>query len=331
MNSLQQLFTSFIICWAISWSAYGQSWQVPSAAPQEDNSSTRIKTDYHVGAPIHPAGKIDPKTLRPDPWNIQLRYHGITHSSEVAKTELDSLKAIKNQHKQLSIDLKNSATEDQTGGALTPVVSLDFQGNNFNGLVPPDNSLAVSDNGYIVSATNSRLLFYNQSGSQLMDESFATFFGFLNLSGTYFDPKVLYDPVSNKFILVVLNGTTPANSKVVVAFSTSSNPTNTWWAYVLDGNVLNNNTWFDFPSIGVSEDELYVSGNLFSSSNIFDQTLIYQIEKANGFTGGTINWIYWSDVRDANNSRDFTVVPVGYGFDGFIGPGIYFVSSRSGF
>jgi len=152
----------------------------------------------------------------------------------------------------------------------------------------------------------------------------------LGLSGIYFDPRVLYDPVEEKFILVVLNGNTPSNSSVVVAFSATSDPTGSWWFYTLNGNPLDDDSWFDFPSIGISQGELFVSGNLFDAEDNFNQVVIFQIDKQSGFLGESIDILYWYDVRNAYGDLDFTVAPVSHGFDDAVGPGLFFVSSWSG-
>ncbi len=265
-------------------------------------------------------------------WDVAYRYLGNPHGSEVPQSEMDSIKHLARLSKlnaplQIGPAKENASTELR----VDPTVALDFKGNGNNGTIPPDNNIAVSDDGYLVSVVNSNLLFADETGNILESSSFADFMSVLNLTGTYFDPKVLYDPVEDKFIMVVLNGNSPGNSSVVIAFSTSSDPTQSWWLYVFNGDPDGIGAWFDYPNIGVSETEFYVTGNLFNGDNISQRSIIYQVEKANGFLGGTIDWLLWSDVEDSNGLRDFTVVPMGDGYGGSIGPGIFFVSTQSSF
>jgi len=101
---------------------------------------------------------------------------------------------------------------------------------------------------------------------------------------------------------------------------------NGWWIYTLTGNPLDNDCWFDYPGLGVSNNEVYVTGNLFRNS--FNQSIIYQVPKAAGYAGGTLDWQYWSDLSDEPYDA-FTLIPASFGHQGNYGPGIYLVSNES--
>ncbi len=267
-------------------------------------------------------------------WGVMLSQYGVSHGSEQTKSTTDSIKAALGIQKRLSVGKPspNQSENDiaESSSVVDPYVTLDFQGNTHNGWTPTDNSIAVSDDGYIVSVVNSSLMFTTTDGTVLLEENFDSYLDFLNLSGSYFDPRVVYDPVEDKFIMVVLNGNFPGNSTVVIAFSTSNDPTESWWVYTFEGDPINAGVWFDYPSIGISTTEVFVSGNLFDSNDNFDQALIYEFEKGDGFAGQSLTGWYWDDVRDAYGNPDFTIVPISYGFNGSIGPGIFFISSNSG-
>jgi PKD repeat protein len=255
----------------------------------------------------------------------------INHGSDVPKNLVDSIKQAGSLllHSQGFYNQPIDQDESSFRGPMeiTPVVNASFKGNGFNFFTPPDNSMAVSDDGFVVSAVNSSLLFSDVNGNVLQQESFDDFLAFLNLHGNYFDPKVLYDPEEDKFILVVLNGNTPATSTIVVCFSSASNPTANWWVYTYSGDPGGFNVWTDYPSVGISTTDLYISGNQFTPDNNFSQCLIYQLKKSDGFVGGNVNGTSFYDVRDAYGLPDFTVLPVSFGFDGSVGPGIYFIST----
>ena len=57
----------------------------------------------------------------------------------------------------------------------------------------------------------------------------------------------------------------------------------------------------------------------------FQEALLYQIEKNNGFIGGNLNWQYWHNIT----SSPFTLLPVSYGQQGNYGPGCYLVATSS--
>lgn len=222
-------------------------------------------------------------------------------------------------------NLKGSYPDESTGSALNnPTLGTNFSGNVFAGLTPPDNSMAISNGGYIVSVVNTNVEYYDMSGNNLYSSSFANFFNDPGLTGMLYDPAVLYDSGSDRFFMVVLSTTTSATSQVVCCFSKSNNPNNGWWYYKLTGNPLNNGCWFDYPKIGVSNNEVYVTGNLFLDAGTFSQSVIYQITKATGYAGGSLNWQYWYNITNT----PFTMVPASYGQQGNYGPGIYLVSTH---
>lgn len=273
--------------------------------------------------------------LNPSPgsavWNTSLvNIRGIQHPGSPEKEAIKALKQEKLIHKLKDPGPDGDPSEESIT-ADPPAMFRNFQGNLFNGWFPPDNALAISDNGYIVSVVNSNISIYGENGNALLANApLGDYFDDLGLSDFFYDPKVIYDADQDKFIFVVLHGNSPSNSKIIVNFSKSQNPTQGWWTYVFDGNFLGNNTWFDFPSIGVSGEDLFISGNLFNTSDIFNQSVILQIDKQPGFAGGALNWEYFENVTNGLGGQAFTVVPVSFGYDGSYGPGIYLVSTQSG-
>ncbi|HZG01759.1 MAG TPA: T9SS type A sorting domain-containing protein, partial [Chitinophagales bacterium] len=82
------------------------------------------------------------------------------------------------------------------------------------------------------------------------------------------------------------------------------------------------NRWADFPNVGVSNNEVYVTVNLFTNSNYFDKVLLYQINKQNGYNNQSLQFTTWTDITDNQGDPPFTLVPVSYGHQGNYGPGI---------
>ena len=78
---------------------------------------------------------------------------------------------------------------------------------------------------------------------------------------TRFDPKTLYDPIEDRFILVFLIDNFSNSSLIVVGFSTTNDPSDPWNLYALPGNPFNDTTWTDYPAIAVTKDELFTTGN----------------------------------------------------------------------
>jgi hypothetical protein len=234
---------------------------------------------------------------------------------------LEQIKNSKNLMKQLNV-MPTASEEKVQRRVAAPVMGSNFEGNRNNGYSPMDNSIATSNSGYIVSVSNTLIQFYNTNGQLLYTRSIATFFNDANISSVC-DPVVLYDAGENKFVFFAQECSgSSANSHLLICFSTSDNPNDAWYRYKITGNPLNNNTWFDYPKMAVSTNELYISGNAFTNNGTFDRALLYQINKKAGFSGQSLNYQYWQSLKNA----PFTLLPVSGG-QGNYGPGCYLVST----
>jgi uncharacterized protein YifN (PemK superfamily) len=218
--------------------------------------------------------------------------------------------------------------EIEAKSTATPVLGSNFEANWSTVGIPPDNTMAISNGGSIVSANNDGILYYNTSGNLLYADFWSDFFNDPTLNGQLYDPKVIYDVGADRFVLVVLHGTNSSNSKVVVSFSKTNNPNDGWWTYAFSGNPLNDGSWFDYPNMGVTTQELVVTGNLFTNSNNFNEAIVYQMDKTQGYAGANINFSVWSQL-DNTVFNAFTLVPASSGNGTNVGPGIHFVSNAA--
>ncbi len=236
------------------------------------------------------------------------------------------VQAIINEKTNLKLQsLKESYPDEaQTKNIMSsPTIGTNFEGNWFDGGTPPDNSMAISNGGYIVTVANSTIEYYNNSGTLLYTSSFDDLFNNSSLTSMIYDPVVLYDSGADRFFMAVLHGSTSTTTKVLTCFSKTNNPQDGWWVYHLTGNPMNNGVWFDYPKIGVSNNEVYITGNLFSDGGSFDEAIVYQIDKNDGYSGSSLTWSYWHNISE----DPFTLVPASYGIQGNYGPGIYLVST----
>jgi hypothetical protein len=276
-------------------------------------------------SPIQSSGlfKDINQSVSPTKWAVSVRptFSRKHYSEEIA--------AIKRSKLETKLQTITGAEEQLKTSVANPVIGTNFEANWTLEGTPPDNSMAISNGGYIVSANNDGIEYYSDAGSSLYSDYWSDFFNDNSLTAMIYDPKVIYDSGADRFVLVVLHGSTAATSKVLVCFSKTNNPSDGWWVYTLTGNPLNNNCWFDYPNLGVSNNEIYISGNLFVTNGSFNQAVVYQISKAAGYSGANINWQYWHNMT-ATPFSAFTLVPASYGHQGNYGPGIYFVSSQSG-
>jgi len=217
----------------------------------------------------------------------------------------------------------------------TPTIGQSFQGNFFGGGTPNDNSMAISNDGFILSAINSDFKAYilNEDSlpSQILDVSLASFADTLNLPAHKYDPKLIYDVEKDKFIFVFLIGNDDSTNYIVVAFSTSSDPNDSWNIYALPGNPLDNKCWSDYPALGLSDNELFISVNQIITDSSwqtgFNGSMIWQIDKQSGYDGDSIITELWYNVKYENKFiRNLHPVKGG---TGPYGDDIYFLSNRN--
>jgi len=184
--------------------------------------------------------------------------------------------------------------ESKQSFVAAPGLLRNFQGNSYNFFVPNDNDMAISDSERVCSVTNTTIWSKNLKtnivyGGYTLHSIMLS----LGLQNEEFDPKIMYDPQENKFILVCLNGFTDQTSHVVVGFSQTDSTNGLWNFYALPGNPLNNSLWTDFPMMAITQQELFITGNLLYNDSSwqtgFNETIIWQINKNNGYTGNPLN------------------------------------------
>lgn len=262
------------------------------------------------------------------PFLKTLRRTGIRHSTF---PEVDSIRHIK------QLLRKPDATPSTelmplAPASFTPVVVDSWSGNAFNGYYPNDNHIAVGNDGKIVSVQNSSFEVYDSDGTVLASSDFDAFFNDGSLTGILYDPKVMYDPEADRFVMVVLHGSSSGTTKVMMCFSQTSDPSGSWWVYKLNGNITGGSgtdVWFDYPNLGITNDEVIVTGNLFDDSGVFSEVTVLQIDKDAGYAGASLSYGYWYDITTASGGTPFTLVPVSYGHGATYGPGMYLVSTSS--
>lgn len=211
------------------------------------------------------------------------------------------------------------------------VISQGFEGNFFGG-IPNDNDLAISNDGIIVSVTNSDLYVFDEDGNNIYDVGLEDIADSIGLVANSYDPKVVYDPGTDRFILVFLNGNNSNATNIVVCFSESNDPTAGWHVYALDGNPLNNNAWSDFPMIAMTEQDFFVTVNHINSDSAswqtgFMQSVIWQVQKSQGYAGDPITAVLHSDVNFQGKAiRNLRPVKGGFSLKNHT---MYFISNRN--
>ena len=197
---------------------------------------------------------------------------------------------------------------------------------------PNDNDVAVSDSGFVVSVINTNIHIRNVStGSVYPVKSLAAFTSPINLLHQEFDPKVIYDPDKDRFILMCMVGFVDSTSKMVLGFSQTNDPSGIWNLYVVPGNPLNNNLWSDYPMIALTEKELFLSVNLLINNSTwqagFVETVVWQFKKDSAYAGVSLPSVLHSNIQ--YNGKAIRNLCPAKGGSGLHGPNMYFVSNRN--
>lgn len=226
---------------------------------------------------------------------------------EMPKPGGDSYRSFLLEQKEIQrqkYPLRNKRSGQQKSGGsdiVPPQIGKMFEGNSFMSSVPMDNSMAISNDGILISTINSSIWMWDINQDSLYFAfSFDIFLPF-SLSGSKYDPKITYDPVMDRFIFVFLRGNTPNTSMIMVCISEPGNPFTQWNVYTLPGNPFNNNRWTDYPAISQNSEDFFITANLIVPGEPwqtgFDGSLIWQINKESGYSGqDSLDLTLWSDI-----------------------------------
>ena len=192
-----------------------------------------------------------------------------------------------------------SAAEGGRSSVPPPASGMGFSGNIANS-IPNDNHLAISDSGKILSVVNTNLRVYDENGTFITGKSLATFSG-LGLQANTSDPRALYDPVADRFILLFFSGSSSSNSRIIIGFSKTNDPSGAWNVYRLSGCPLNDSTWSDYPIVTHNEHDLFFTFNHVGDGqgwqNGFRYSAVWQVQKQEGYAGDTLQYNYFHHVQ----------------------------------
>jgi hypothetical protein len=187
-----------------------------------------------------------------------------------------------------------SSTEKRTAQSITtgtnlssPAVSASFLASDDNGRFPPDTHGAVGPN-HLVVVHNGRVRIQNRAGNIVSTVSLTGFWSSLTNTPTdIFDPKILYDPYGNRWMMTSVAERTSAASSVLIGVSQTSDPTGTWNLYRVDADSTDL-LWADYPSIGFNKNWIVVHTNMYpivEGTGTF-ASHFFVFDKANLYAGG---------------------------------------------
>ncbi len=269
------------------------------------------------------------------------KYNATIYSAEMpdpdGSAEQKKLQEIKDMMKR-KFPNRNRPARKTTSSVLPPTVATSFVADSTPG-IPPDNYSAVSSGNKAVTVMNTTITVHDATtGNYLYRKGLLAFSASVGLNNggpvarNYrFDPKVVYDPVADRFICVMLNSTNQDNW-IVLGFSKTSDPVGVWNFYKFYGDYTGDTTWFDYPAISITQNEFFLTGNKIKYDSSwqagFTRSLIYQVRKQDGYNGDSLlNYQIWDSVQ-YNNHYLRCLYPLNPG-DSLLGPSQYFLSNKN--
>jgi hypothetical protein len=154
-----------------------------------------------------------------------------------------------------------------------------------DGLIPPDTHGAVGLD-HFVEVTNSHIdIFVRTNPSQRTSISLAAFFGYTTC--VLFDPRAVYDSVWNRWVITADAFQESSTRQLYfVAISTTSNPLGSYFIYALNV-TFNAGDFWDYPQLGMDQDAVIFTANVFTSPGGFRGADMFAVAKARIRAGRT--------------------------------------------
>ena len=216
------------------------------------------------------------------------------------------------------IDLEIEPGEAQARAESRSLRSLDDLAlqNGFLGMadnntsIPPDTMGAAGPN-HLMTILNTQVGIQNKSGGQFSIVSLDTFWtSGTGLSGDPFDPVLLYDALSGRWIAAADADSFSPNSSIFFAISDTDDPTLGWTYYEIDADPTNV-SWADFPGFGVNSTWVAITNNMFTvAGGSFTGVKMWVIDKSTALAGGALTVTTFNQGFDfAGNLDGFTMRP----------------------
>jgi hypothetical protein len=131
---------------------------------------------------------------------------------------------------------------------------------------PPDTNGAVGREKLMVPL-NSNYVIQRKSDGKLLSRVSMTAFWRAVGAHNPFDPRVLYDPYSDRWLATAADAPLLPSSLILYGISETGDPQGRWRLYALDADA-SNATWADFPTLGFNQSTVAIGVNMFSTGSL---------------------------------------------------------------
>lgn len=166
-------------------------------------------------------------------------------------------------------------------------------------VIPPDVQGAAGPN-HLLEVLNTDMQVQSKTDGAVLQTVWADDFWAALTDGIFgneddlisFNPRVQYDPLAGRFIVVAGANPRDEGSALLVAVSQTSDPLGGWNLYRFEADVTDR-AWLDFPTLGFNKDWIVVQANMLARPNVpgqlanaFLSSRVYVFDKANLYAGG---------------------------------------------
>jgi hypothetical protein len=149
-------------------------------------------------------------------------------------------------------------------------------------LTPPDPHAAVGP-GHAVEIVNGAIAYFTRAGTFQFQQAIdgpGGFWASVGANGFIFDPEVIFDPDSRRFMAMANERS--GSAFFLLAVSDNDDPNGTWHKYRFNVTAAAGDTDIDSPNLGVDATAVYMSADFFGP----DKYLTFIVQKAPVLSGG---------------------------------------------
>jgi hypothetical protein len=198
-----------------------------------------------------------------------------------------------------------------SGPLGSPEMVTNFLGLGDNNVSIPPDTMGAAGPDHLMVMLNTQVRIQSKTGSNISTVTLATFWtSGTGLTGSPFDPKVVYDSLSSRWMAVVDANSRSATSAVWFAISDDSDPTGSWTFYGFDVDSTNT-YWADYPGLGINATWIAITNNMFQvSGTSFGGAKMWVIDKASALASGSLTTTVFAMGFDvAGGYAGFTLKP----------------------
>jgi len=162
------------------------------------------------------------------------------------------------------------------------IVSAAFQALLDNQEVFPPDTMGAVGPRHLVTMLNSQVRIQDKGGGIISTVSLEDFWAPV-VVGILFDPMVVYDVLSGRWIAIVSDG-----DPVLMAVSADDDPTGSWSFYAIDVSAANT-AFADFPKLGVNATWIAITANMIPAPGLTGAGAeLVVVDKSTALAGGPL-------------------------------------------